>query len=93
MSGPNGQSIAQRLDPARVRQLEQERQQAAIMLLQRAVGDVSGLLNSLAVLRDNAAVGNQQAQQLLKAWADGLSRTGAAAAGIVISSTPPAEGT
>jgi len=86
---PPKHTLQQRIDPVRVRELEQQTTLQSQLLAGRAINDIMALVNSLHIVREQAGLGNVQAQQLLRAWKDELRLLDAALAGIVLPSGPP----
>jgi hypothetical protein len=77
-------TIGQRLDPARVRQLEQQSAFQSQLLVNRALGELSNLANALQFLKDQADAGHPQSRQVLQLLFSNLDAARAASAGIVV---------
>jgi hypothetical protein len=89
--GPNPLSLPQRVDPARVRQLEQQAALQATLLMQRAFADVRELTNSVHHVTEAARKGDPQAVQALKMLWVNLDDAKAAGAGIAVVRDTPRE--
>jgi len=79
-------TLKQRVDPARVAQLEQQSTVQAQLLVNRALSDVSNLLNALEFVAQQANAGNAQARQVLSMLFANLDAARAASAGIALPS-------
>jgi hypothetical protein len=77
-------SLAQKLDAGRVRQLEQQAQQQATLLVTRAASDLQNITNTLQFLIDQANSGNPGARVVLKGYFDTIERARIAATGITL---------
>jgi hypothetical protein len=77
-------TLAQRVDPARVRQLEQNQIMQSQLLVNRALSDASNLANALEFLTQQAQAGQPQARQVLTLLFANLDAARAASAGIVL---------
>jgi hypothetical protein len=81
---PGTRSLHQRLDPARVAQLEQNDRMQSALLVNRALGDVSNLANALEFLVQAANGGNATARSVLSLLFANLDTARAASAGIAL---------
>ena len=77
------QLIAQRMDPARVQQLEQAAAQLNQLAVNRSLGELSNLANALQFVTEQANSGNPVARQLLTLLFGNLDTARAASAGII----------
>jgi hypothetical protein len=86
-------SLKQRLDPGRVAALEQQHALHSQLIVNRALSDVSNLLNALEFLTQQANAGHPGARQVLSMLFANLDAARAASAGIALPShTPPPGG-
>ena len=83
------ESIAARLDPARVRQLEQQLLQSVMIQVDFSDKLVLLLSNAIHTLVEQAQGGNLVARQHLKLLSDNLKDASAASAGVILPSGPP----
>jgi len=81
---PRPLGLAGRIDPARVRQLEQSQGQLSTVVVGRAMEDVRAFNNSLHFLTEQAGLGNVPARELLKMFFENLDAAKAAGAGITL---------
>lgn len=77
-------TLQQRLDPARIRQLEQTTALQTQLLVQRAMHDINDLSNTLHVLTEQANLGSTAARDALRLFFGNFEAAKAAAAGITV---------
>ena len=85
---PGKPSLAQRVDPARVQQLEQAAAQLNQLAVKRSLGELSNLANALQFVTEQANNGNPVARQLLTLLFGNLDTARAASAGIITPAKP-----
>lgn len=90
---PDHPSLRQRVGPRRVAQLEQQAGVQGQLLVNRALSDLSNLVNALQILTEQANAGHPGARQVLGLLLDNLEVARAAAAGLtLVRGQPPPAG-
>jgi hypothetical protein len=79
-------SLKQRIDPARVAELEQQSQLHSQLIVNRALSDISNLLNALEFITQQANAGHAPSRKVLTMLFANLDAARAASAGIALPS-------